>query len=318
MEKGKTSSDFDYLNMIKDLEEAKEQKEQNLADTSFNPDDVEYHEGDEAVQTISSKGFIKITDEELLIKILLADENNKSGIPYSEIKKTYDAMNKMGEKILIKVLEKINVSIPVYERQSIVNYALFKAIKDFNPKMNTSFSTFYYQKIMGEITSIHKKNVANNQGVFNSVGDNSDLTDKILVQVRENENGSTSKEAIVLSNDDPEEIVIEQDLRRRQLKAFRMAFAGIPRNQQILLYNFVNGISIKDLVPVLKYTEKELIILRDRAISLLLQRVIRSSHITNEEKLDILKIQGLADDEATSLEDVLEYTYRNIDETKNL
>lgn len=311
----KTSNEFDYKSVIQNIEQADAELNELLSSEPFDVNSVEYKEGDKAVKIVEG-GYIKIVNEELLLKILLADENNKSGIPYSEIKATYDQMLKMGERMLITVLKRNNIYIPLHEYQSVVNYALFQTIKEFDPRSRGSFSTFFFTKLLGEVTSLSRKTKAVTKGVYSSINDNSDLTNDILIETKESSTG-TYGEAVVVSNDNPEDEVVEEDFRRRQLKAFRMAFSGIPHNQQILLYNFVNGIALKDLAPAMNMSEKELFNLRDRAISLLLQRVIRSSHITEEEKLDILKLQGLADDDATKLEDVLEYNYRNIDERKN-
>lgn len=310
------AKEFDYKSAISGIEQAEAEYLEQISGTPFNADEVEYKDGDEAVKIVSD-GYIKITNEELLIKILLSDENNKSGISYSEIKKTYTAMTKMGEKMLTTVLKRHNMYIPLHEYQSVVNYALFQAVKEFNPSGKVSFSSFYFTKLLGEVTSLSRKTKTAVKGVYSSINDSSDLGSNILIETKENASG-TYGEAVVLSHDNPEDEVVEEDFRRRQLKAFRMAFAGIPRNQQILLYNFVNGITLKELAPVMHTSERELFIMRDRAISLLLQRVIRSRHITEEEKLDILKVQGLADDDAVRLSDVLEYEYRDIDERKNL
>ena len=309
------SEGFDYRATISDIEKTDEELKERLLDNSFNPDEIEYKEGDEAIKIVSG-GFIKIADEKLLVKILLADGNNESNIPYSEIQKMYAYTAKMGEKMLIKILKMHNWTIPQQEFSSIVNYALYQAIKDFNPNSKTSFSSFFFTKILGEVTNLNRKNKTTTQSVYSSVNDNSDLTNNIVIETKEGSNGTTYGEAIVLSHDNPEDSVVEDDLRRRQLKAFRMAFSGIPRNLQILLYNFVNGVSLKELAPIFNLSERELMVLRDRAVSLLLQRVIRSSHITDEEKLDILKMQGLADDDVQLLSEVLDCNYRNID--KNL
>ena len=309
------SNEFNYKSVIQDIELADAELNELRSAEPFNVDNVEYKDGDKAVKIVEG-GYIKIVNEELLLKILLADENNKSGIPYSEIKATYDQMIKLGERMLTTVLKRNNIHIPLHEYQSVVNYALFQTIREFDPRSKGSISTFLFTKLLGEVTSLSRKIKNVTKGVYSSINDNSGLGSEILIETKENSTGAYG-EAVVLSNDNPEDEVIEDDLRKRQLKAFRMAFSGIPRNQQILLYNFVNGIALKDLAPVMGMSEKELFNLRDRAISLLLQRVIRSSHITEEEKLDILKLQGLADDDVTHLEDVLEYNYRNIDERKN-
>ena len=309
------SEGFDYRATISDIEKTDEELKERLLDNSFNPDEIEYKEGDEAIKIVSG-GFIKIADEKLLVKILLADGNNESNIPYSEIQKMYAYTAKMGEKMLIKILKMHNWTIPQQEFSSIVNYALYQAIKDSNPNSKTSFSSFFFTKILGEVTNLNRKNKTTTQSVYSSVNDNSDLTNNIVIETKEGSNGTTYGEAIALSHDNPEDSVVEDDLRRRQLKAFRMAFSGIPRNLQILLYNFVNGVSLKELAPIFNLSERELMVLRDRAVSLLLQRVIRSSHITDEEKLDILKMQGLADDDVQLLSEVLDCNYRNID--KNL
>jgi hypothetical protein len=84
-----------------------------------------------------------------------------------------------------------------------------------------------------------------------------------------------------------------EDYYKRQVRAFRMAFSNIPRELQVILYEVGSGVSMEELARTLGKNADEISRERNYGISLILHKIMRGKHLTEDEKEEILKLHSI-------------------------
>lgn len=227
----------------------------------------------EQVYSVNSGGRLKITDNTKFLQLLSEADNE-----------LYSKLKAYGKKILNTKA----VDIPFGDQDAIINWAIVKARSGFDPDAGTNFLTYYNDKIRGEISDYRNKK--------------NSMTKKIQKMVNESDGeyvyefNNESKENNIdeITQETPETILIAEDIYYRKLQAFRMAFSGLPKYSQYVLNQIVDSESkIKEISEAEGISPKELTKIRNYALSLILSRVLRSNHLTEDEKEEIKKEHGL-------------------------
>lgn len=236
--------------------------------------------GKENVLYISESGKMKIKDPSLFIKLMMNDETIDGVSP----QEAYDFMYRYG----IKQMKKYHPDIPPHDYPHILNYAIAKTVKDFQ-EGKASILPYFFEKIRGEVHAYRETRKS--------------LHKKALMAFHNQENGAreylkeygkNDEYHLTLSSSETiEEQTLREDFYARQVKAFKMAFSGLPRISQIILYEIGKGTATKTLSEALGMEENDIKLKRNFALSLLLQRVLRSRHLDEKEKREILKIHNI-------------------------
>jgi len=106
---------------------------------------------------------------------------------------------------------------------------------------------------------------------------------------------------IAIEDQTMEEKLIEEDLYHRQMKALKMAFSGIPRELQIVLHEIGKGRKVREISDMTGESNFEISRKRNQGLSLILQRVMRSKHLSEDEKVEIANLHDI------HMEDNLEF-----------
>jgi hypothetical protein len=238
-------------------------------------------------------GRLTINDSEEFIKILTLESDDSTEVESME---HYDAMKKYG----IKQLHNIATDIPFNEYEFIINFAIAKTIKDFNPEFNTNLLSFFWDKLRGELSAYRSKR-DRLQDKVNKLIKNNDGIDYIY----QKEKGSDDNYIIPVEETTMEEQHIQEDLYFRQMKALKMAFSGIPRELQLILHEVGNGKKIREIANILNQSTFDISRKRNQGLSLILQRVMRSKHLTEEEKQEIANLHEIHLEENIEFEESL-------------
>lgn len=222
---------------------------------------------------VSSSGRLKINDSSKFLQLLSETDND-----------TYHKLKAYGKK----TLNAKATDIPFGDQDAIINWAIVKARQGFDPDAGTNFLTYFSDKIRGEISDFRNKKIS--------------MTKKIHKMVNENEseyvydfNSETKQNEIDhITEETPETMLLAEDIYRRKLQAFRMAYSGIPKYSQYILNQIIDDArKIEEISSQENISEKELTRIRNHALSLILSRVLRSNHLTEDEKEEIKKEHGL-------------------------
>jgi len=238
-------------------------------------------------------GRLTITNSEEFIKILSLESEDSTE---KESMEHYEAMKKYG----FKQLHNIATDIPFNEYEFIINFAIAKTIKDFDPQFNTNLLSFFWDKLRGELSAYRSKR-DRLQDKVNKLIKNDDGVDYIY----QKEKGSDENFVIPIDEMTMEEKHVQEDLYFRQMKALKMAFSGIPRELQLILHEVGNGKKIREIANILNTSTFEVSRKRNQGLSLILQRVMRSKHLTEEEKTEIANLHDIHLEENIEFEDSL-------------
>jgi hypothetical protein len=227
-----------------------------------------------------------ISDSEKFIKMLSFDVKNEDGSTGAGINSLehYEALKKFGAK----QLHSSAGDIPFSEYEYIINFAIAKTVKDFDPSFETNILSFFWGKLRGELSAYRFKR-ERLQDRINKLVEEGDGTCSYEYQ----NDGNDNNELILIDNQTLEEKFIEDDTHYRQMKALKMALKGIPRDLQVILFEIGNGNTVKTVSNILHLSELEVFRKRNQGLSLVLQRVLRSKHLTDDEKLEITGLHDI-------------------------
>lgn len=240
-------------------------------------------------------GNLKIKDDKKFIKLIMLNDED-----------AYKALEIYAKKIL----KDSYPDVPYEKYDDIVLIAIAKALHGYNPDKGAGILTYLTSKIRGEVSDWRYQKNADERKVIKEVNNN---RDNYMFQSTKDSNEIT---VLQVTNETPEEKIIEEDIYTRQLKAFRMAYSQLPMFLQYILNrlvmehgdeyideekgkvrkkkeNYITEVLAKELnLAKHKVTE-----LRNFALSLILIKVLRSTYLTEEEKNKIKEIHGLNEDE---------------------
>lgn len=237
------------------------------------------NKGKNAVLQITSGGKMKITDNALFLKLMMGEEVDGTS-PAEAYSFLYTYAKKQ--------MQKFYADIPYQDHQYIINMAIAKAVKDFE-EGKASFLPFFFSKLKGEVHIYKTKRASLHKKIVKIFENPEDGTDYLRTVDKER-----SESTLILSNTESiEDQMLQDDYYKRQTKAFKMAFSGLPRLLQIILYEIGSGVKAQELSLLLGIDEAELKKKKNYALSLLLQRVLRSKHLSEDEKKEILSIHNI-------------------------
>lgn len=236
--------------------------------------------GEKMDNVMTNKEKFIIKDSKTFINMLYK-ENDDKALEYYNSLKTFAYKQK----------QKMANEIPMYEYENIINYAIVRSIKDFDESKKAKLQSYFWSKLRGEISSyrvkrdsLHNKIIAVvNEGEING-------TEYMYQKGNGNDTDENSLEAV--DTELLEDKIEKESKYIRQIKAFKMAFSGIPRLLQIILLEIGEGRNIKEVALLLQTTEYDISQKRNYGLSLVLQRIMRSHHITEEEKEEIAELHG--------------------------
>jgi len=209
---------------------------------------------------------------------------NKEAIELSLIgiddKDEYEKIREFGHKQFF-VFRRSFPSIPADEEfvDEIVSKALSKAIFTYNPNMGAAFQTHFYTKLKGEIT-IYIKKSETTQNYAQKLISNGDLVVKYTDEGFESES---------ISPKTTDEEIEEEEEYQRRLSATLMSKAELPMKLQRVMYAVLEYDKVRDAAEILNMEPTEIKSFRNRALSLILKKVLRSSHLTDEERESMKK-----------------------------
>jgi len=209
-----------------------------------------------------------------------------------------------------KQKSKLAPEIPTYDYQYVINFAIVKAINGFSEDKGAKLQSYFWEKLRGEISAYRSKQNSLQKKVLAMIEEGASEGVEYVYQKGAGVNGDENYlEAIDIES--TEDKIERQDQYRRQIKAFKMAFSGIPKELQIILNEIGKGKNIKEIASLLNIESTEVSQKRNYGLSLILQRVMRSKHISNEEKIDVAELHGFEYDkeefeETLGKEDIVE------------
>jgi len=224
-------------------------------------------------------GRAKIHDSEKFLKIFTLSAEDSAAL---QIEEHYDVMKTYSQKQLKTMAQ----DIPFTEYDYIINMAIDKAIRDYDPS-GSNILSFLWDKLRGEVTSYRTKRDALQNKVMKSLQEDRDS----YIYQKDRESGDNT---IMHVDTESLDVKLErEDFHRRQLKAFKMAFSGIPRLLQYILERVGEGMKTREIAAILD--KEEFVVSRDRnkGLSLILQRIMRSNHLTADEKAKLADFHGL-------------------------
>jgi len=245
---------------------------------------------------IENSGRLRLHDSVTFVKILSLNEPE-----LIELAKKNEAirvlMEKYSQKELIKLLityarKQLNNTgdIPTQDLDYIIHTAIAKALTEYDASKGTNFLSFYWEKLRGEVTNYRIIRDRQLKRVKKMI--NEEVETGVSYKYQKNkETEENFVEAVELES--PEEKYSREDLRRRQMAAFRMAFSNLPRLLQLILYEIAEGRSLEELSNMLGYTKQEITLYRNQGLSLIFQKILRSKHLDREEKEDLIKTHEL-------------------------
>ncbi len=162
---------------------------------------------------------------------------------------------------------------------NLVTQALMKAVFSYDPSHGTAFNTHFYNKIRGEIT-IYIKKEESTQDYAQKLIENGDIV------IKYTDDGFESDSVSKINIED--EIIAEDDYYRKRT-ATLMAKSELPMKLQRVLYASLEYDKIRNAADVLDLEIPELKRLRNQALALILKKVLRSKHLTDEERTEMKK-----------------------------
>ena len=214
---------------------------------------------------------LNITDADLFIQSLHSAE---------EAKEHYKVLLTYANK------QKPNIAndIPSEDWTSVVTLAIVKTIKQFKPGQ-ASLQSFFWQKLRGEISGYRSKRNSIHRKILKAVNNMVTEEGKEIVYKMDKESQENSLD--IVDSENMDEMIEREEKYVRQLKAFKMGYSGIPRQLQDILHFIGEGMQIKEVAQLMGLTDIEVQEKRNFALSLVLQRILRSKHLTEEDKIEL-------------------------------
>lgn len=227
-------------------------------------------------EIFTNKGKLSIKDSKAFINMLY--DQGGEDIEFYNILKNYAYKQK----------SKMASEIPTGEFEHIMNMAIVASIKDFKPEKKAELQSYFWSKLRGEISSYRAKRDSLQKKVLASINENNG--DSVYVYQKTNEGEENTLESVEVELMD--EKIEREDKYFRQMKAFKMAFGGIPRILQIILTEIGNNKKISEVAYFLNLPVADVSQKRNYALSLILQRIMRSNHLNENEKKDLAEMHG--------------------------
>jgi len=231
-----------------------------------------------------NNGRLTINDSEGFIKILSADLNSQNSKEESPIE-YYNLLKQLGLKQLNKVA---STDIDKGDFEYIINYAIAKTVRDFDINEGANLTSFFWNKVKGEVSAYRSKRDIMQKKVVKIIKESEDMDYGYEKDNSSKSSDTMSNNLIALENETEEDKLMNENLYFRRIKAVKMAFSTLPRDLQIVLNQIANGVSIKGIAKALGEEEINISKKRNQGLSLILQKILRSKHLDEEEKNDLI------------------------------
>ncbi len=227
------------------------------------------------VYSIGSTQRLYIKDNVKFLQLLSATD-----------KDAYLKLKAYGKKILnVKAPD-----LPFGDQDAVINWAIVKLMQGYDATAGANILTYFNSKLQGEISDFRAKRDSLSKKVH-----------KMVNESKENESYQYSfnhetqtNEIDIVSEENPETILISEDVYYRKLQAFRMAYSGIPKYSQAILNAIaMSEFNLQEIADQEEMPISELTKIRNYALSLILSRVLRSNHLTDDEKEEIKEEHGI-------------------------
>ena len=199
-------------------------------------------------------------------------------------KDSYDKLFKLGLKQLQTASD-----IPHLDRPMIINFAIVKTLNGFDNTAGANILTYFTSKVRGEVSDYRNKR----DSLGRKISKLALSGEKDYAVSFDNDTQETTIQEVTMET--PEDILVAEDIYRRKLQAFRMAFSGIPLFSQNILTRIVDDKeTLAELAQKEQISIQEITKLRNYALSLILSRVLRSKHLDEEEKEEIKRDHNIS------------------------
>ncbi len=196
------------------------------------------------------------------------------------------------EKLLIFGKKNLNQKagdIPFPDQEMIINFAIVKSMQGFDSEAGTNLLTYFTSKLRGEVSDYRNKRAS----MLNKVHKLANSGEEDYAKSFDKETQTTTFEKV--DNESLEDKLLANDIYKRKLQAFRMAFSGLPLYSQNILNRIVSSReNLSELAQSERVSVQEISKIRNYALSLILVRVLRSNHLDEDEKLEIMKEHELS------------------------
>lgn len=227
----------------------------------------------EEVYSIKKDGRLNINNSKKFLELLSGTD-----------KDSYEKLVVFGKKMMAQRA----ADIPFMDQTLVINWAIMKTISGYDAENGANLLTYYTDKLRGEISDYRNKRDSMTSKVHKLAHSEADS----YVKTFDKDTNENSFEKI--TDETPEEIMIAEDIYKRKMQAFRMAYSGIPLYSQYLLNQIVESkLKVQEIAALEGKSVMEINRLRNFALSLILNRVLRSNHLDEEEKDEIKREHGL-------------------------
>lgn len=250
-------------------------------------------------EIFTKEGKLSIKDSQSFINMLYSGNIEDEALKFYNLLKDYAYKQKA----------KLAPEIPTTDYEHILNYAIVRSIKDFNESKKAQLQSYFWSKLRGEVSSYRAKRDSLHKKIISVIQEGEENGIEYAYQ-KGNGSSSDENQLEAVESELMEEKIERETKYYRQIKAFKMAFSGIPRELQIILTEIGNGMNIGDISYMLNMSEYDISQKRNYGLSLILQRIMRSHHITEEEKHELAEMHGFEyipeDFERNKQEDIVE------------
>lgn len=190
-----------------------------------------------------------------------------------------------------KILTLKAPDLPFGDQDAIINWAIVKLMQGYDATAGANILTYFNSKLQGEISDFRAKRDSLSKKVHKMVNE---ATEGESYQYQFNQDTQTN-EIDIITEESPETLLMHEDVYYRKLQAFRMAYSGIPKYSQSLLNAIaMSEFNLQEIADQESIAITELTKIRNFALSLILSRVLRSNHLTDDEKDEIKEEHGIA------------------------
>ena len=239
----------------------------------------------EDIYEFDKNGRLKVKSSVKFIKMLLTPQ--EEGGTLSDSETCYRDLYIYG----MKQVQILASELPQEEKENVLNFAIAKSINTYDPECGTNLLTYFYQKIRGEITSYRTKKFADDRKtkkMANNLG-----SDEMVDLAKEYDDKTGQNRVELITRENMVDEIIEESAYKRKIKALKQAYAGLPRKLQLILNETGNGKKTKHIAEILDTTPSEVRKLKNQALALIIQRLLRGYHLREDEKNEILEVHGI-------------------------
>ncbi len=224
---------------------------------------------------------LKIYDSTKFLNMFYNGEN-------SEIQELYKTLSDFAFKQKNKIASEIDFD----EYKNIINFSLMKTLKDFKDEKGASFQSYFFIKLRGEVKAYRSKRNSLSRKINKVVNEGNYDNSELEYKYQKNGNGDENTLEMV-DTSDMFDMTDREEVTKRQIKAFKMAFSGLPKKLQYILYQIGEGKKIEEIAHNMKDDKNNILEKRNNGLSLILQRVLRSRHLKEEEKLEVASMNDI-------------------------